>query len=101
MRQVGLILIIPLLGVGIVYYLLEAQVRGNHRANNNHKMPIIAQQVIKDDWLVNDDTLGGCDQIEVSITSTKSLYIIAWVDYRSGYSPDIYMGRFYFNGLGI
>ncbi|MBI4723279.1 MAG: hypothetical protein HY769_09870, partial [Candidatus Stahlbacteria bacterium] len=104
--QLGVILI-PLIGAGIVYYLLGAsrgsgisaslqQVRGNHQ---NHKVPIVTQQVIKDDWLVNDDTLGGCDQTEAIITSTKTLHIVAWIDYRNGSNPDIYIGMFDFNGL--
>lgn len=119
-RQIPSIVVIFLVVFGVVYYLsVSARIRANHYLNSvsfpqdsakkyrcddvtvpSPRNPILSE-VIKDDWLVNDDTTGGCDQLEPSIVNTKNGYIAVWIDYRNGHNPDIYAGRFDFSGVLI
>ena len=57
--------------------------------------------IIKDDFLVNDDSVGATSQISPNIsTNNSNQAIICWADWRSGYG-DIYIQRFDSTGLPI
>lgn len=100
MRRLCFVLLFGV-AVGGIYYL-SATIRTNYASNSNYQTPIIPlSDIIKDDWLVNDDTVGGCPQAEPSIAHTNTNYIVVWTDYRNGYAPDIYMGRFNFSGFPL
>ncbi len=63
----------------------------NHKAQNNrHKTKSFWGEIIKSDWLVNDDTLGGCNQGSQAMAATKFGYVLVWVDSRNGHDPDVY-----------
>jgi hypothetical protein len=99
-------------------YYLSAQVLGNNRidsADNNNGCTAIGhlnhgfyasgtrprtpvKLVVKDDWLVNDDTLGGCTQIEPDIAISKTGYVLTWTDYRNGHDPDVFACQYDFSG---
>ncbi len=50
--------------------------------------------IIKDDFLVNDDTTGGCRQWYSAIAmDTSGNFVVCWEDYRNG-ELDIYAQRF-------
>jgi hypothetical protein len=88
-----------LVGVAVVLTLFSPvpKVRGNGKHPIIDETPTL-RGTIRDDWLVNDDTMGGCDQFTPSIVSTKDGYIGVWEDWRNGYDSDIYVGHFDFNG---
>ena len=76
--------------------------------SSNHKIqdtgPSIQDfwgDIIKDDWLVNDDTLGGCKQESPAITATKFGYVLVWIDFINGHDTDVYSCRFDSNGVII
>jgi len=58
----------------------------------------LVDSVIKDDFLINDDTIGGCDQGNsgVGMDSTGN-FVVVWEDSRGGHH-DIYAHRFLENG---
>jgi len=51
--------------------------------------------IVRDDFLVNDDTTGGCTQLlpAVAIDSSGN-FVICWVDERNGDMGDIYAQRY-------
>jgi hypothetical protein len=60
---------------------------------------------IVDDFLVNDDTSGGCDQSRPDIAKTPTgNFIVVWMDYRSGGDDefaDVYYQRYNSSGNPI
>ncbi|MCX7785528.1 MAG: T9SS type A sorting domain-containing protein [candidate division WOR-3 bacterium] len=55
--------------------------------------PVISSQIIRDDFLLNDDNYGGCRQEEPAIAINNTGYtIITWTDFRDG-NADIYVQR--------
>ncbi|MFH0931619.1 MAG: hypothetical protein V1890_06755, partial [Candidatus Zixiibacteriota bacterium] len=59
-------------------------------------------RVIMDDFLVNDDTTGGCAQSQSAIACDSSgNFVITWVDERDATSQDIYAQRFDSNGTPL
>lgn len=55
-------------------------------------------KAIIDDFLVNDDTTGGCGQWVPTIARDPSgNFVITWEDYRNGYA-DIYAQRYNSSG---
>ncbi len=58
-------------------------------------------EVVKDDFLVNDDTLGGCNQSSQDMVATKFGYVLTWIDSRKGNDLDIYGCKLDPNGILI
>ena len=79
---------------------------GEAPAHNTGVFPLTpaeqrAMKAIIEDFLVNDDTSGGCGQWVPSIARHPSgNFIITWHDYRNG-NPDIYAQRFDSSGNPI
>jgi hypothetical protein len=60
-----------------------------------------AIKAIIDDFLVNDDTAGGCDQYDAVIARDyHGNFIVVWDDYRNGI-PDIFAQRYDYEGTPI
>ncbi len=57
---------------------------------------VFIQEIIIDDFLVNDDTSGGCLQWRSSVSINRDgNFIVAWADFRStDYDGDIYCQRY-------
>ena len=77
----------------------------NKEQNNKHKTKSFSigffkwGEIVKNDFLVNDDTLGGCNQQSQAIAATEFGYVLVWVDSRNGHDPDVYTCRLDSNGL--
>jgi len=51
--------------------------------------------IVKDDFLVNDDTTGGCTQLLPAVAMDSSGdFVVCWVDERNGDMGDIYAQRY-------
>jgi len=56
-------------------------------------------RIIKDDFLVNDDTTGGCDQKSPAVAMDPlGTFVICWRDNRNGDDGDIYAQRYNSSG---
>lgn len=61
----------------------------------------IVKDVLADDFQINDDTTGGCEQSYPSIAMDHAgNFVIVWSDYRNGNS-DIYFQRYNSNGSAL
>jgi len=90
----------------------KTQTGGDKNTNSlgDKKFPIISSEekvfhTIVDDFLVNDDTSGGCDQSQPAIAKTPSgNFIIVWMDYRYGGDDefaDIFFQRYNSSGTPL
>jgi hypothetical protein len=74
---------------------------GGPRATASHLVEQNVVRAIVDDFLVNDDTAGGCDQYDpVVARDYHGDFVVVWDDYRNGL-PDIYAQRYNYEGTSI
>jgi hypothetical protein len=71
------------------------------RTTTSHLAEQNVVKAIVDDFLVNDDTAGGCDQYDpVVARDYHGDFVVVWNDYRNG-NPDIYVQRYNYEGTPI
>jgi hypothetical protein len=81
--------------------LMRWTAEGGPRTNVSHLAEQNVVKAIVDDFLVNDDTAGGCDQYDTAIARDyHGNFIVVWQDYRNGI-PDIYAQRYNYDGTLI
>ena len=77
----------------------DIPVRTPEGRNVSEKELEMIKWVIKSDFLVNDDTIGGCDQYYPSVAmDSAGNFVIVWEDKRNG-NPDIYGQMFNKDGI--
>ncbi len=86
----------------MIYHRIQRfeQRKRTHKFSLATRSPLLATSfnIIKDDFLLNDDANGGARQENPSLTISQSgNAIITWTDFRDG-NADIYYQRFDFSG---
>ena len=73
-------------------------------ANPTERQIVTIKNVLTEDFLVNDDTIGGAEQYCPSIAMDGSgNFVIVWMDGRSGnyFNSDIFFQRYSSNGVAL
>jgi hypothetical protein len=97
MRPIIKIFFFSWMGLILFFTPLLAEQQGSESNSEAFK----GTQVIMDDFLVNDDTIGGCKQDRPAIAQASfDYFVITWIDSRSGYY-DIYAQRYSSSGTPL